>query len=346
MANTVEIKIKLEIENIFTKEYENFSYQLSISDNRSFPTRLLTLRGTFNKDWEATESITLNNASEVGKLSLRWFIYYQYRGETLLIKKGVSAKVIPLLNIALENSRERIPAKGFFDKATNKPVFIVKQNISRQCSHIDGAILIAEYITNEIKQNVKSQTAMLIRMNLESSQNPTPFSLNPEAEQAGTYGAALILWWKTVKTGSIWDHKHLIRDNPEFKKVAIHRPLEGNTPSKSYYHKYKDHDYYHDVWSNIHYGYVGLSVGFDKATLNKGSSHEQSNAGGNSDDPIDDTTTMNIGYTLYEKFGHDTESLTAQDILNVLEQATDDQLPESRQIHWCWHSENTVKIKR
>ena len=41
--------------------------------------------------------------------------------------------------------------------------------------------------------------------------------------------------------------------------------------SESYYHKYKEYDFYLDVWSNIHYGYVGLSVGFTEDLLLKGS---------------------------------------------------------------------------
>jgi len=34
--------------------------------------------------------------------------------------------------------------------------------------------------------------------------------------------------------------------------------------SESYYYKYKEYDFYLDVWSNIYYGYIGLSVGFSE----------------------------------------------------------------------------------
>ena len=55
---------------------------------------------------------------------------------------------------------------------------------------------------------------------------------------------------------------------------------------KSYWHKYKDYDYYYDVWSNIHYGYVGLSVGFDEKTLLGGADLAQviDSKGGNAED--------------------------------------------------------------
>ncbi len=63
-----------------------------------------------------------------------------------------------------------------------------------------------------------------------------------------------------VKSGAKWDHKPKIRD--QFKAYAVSRPLVGSgTRSKSYFHKYEEHDYFYDVWSNIHYGYVGLSLG-------------------------------------------------------------------------------------
>ncbi|MEG5915382.1 polymorphic toxin type 44 domain-containing protein, partial [Enterobacter bugandensis] len=81
--------------------------------------------------------------------------------------------------------------------------------------------------------------------------------------------AAMAVWYQTVKTGSIWDHKPIIRDR--FSSVAVARPLpRKGKPSRSYYHKFKQHDYFYDVWSNIHYGYVGLSVGFSESLLLKG----------------------------------------------------------------------------
>ena len=33
------------------------------------------------------------------------------------------------------------------------------------------------------------------------------------------------------------------------------------------WHKYGQHDYYFDIWSNIHYGYVGTASGFCRDKL-------------------------------------------------------------------------------
>jgi len=37
----------------------------------------------------------------------------------------------------------------------------------------------------------------------------------------------------------------------------IHYPIRGN----------EEYEYFYDIWSNIHFGYVGASVGFDRETL-------------------------------------------------------------------------------
>ncbi|WP_410260671.1 polymorphic toxin type 44 domain-containing protein [Klebsiella pneumoniae] len=72
----------------------------------------------------------------------------------------------------------------------------------------------------------------------------------------------MAIWYQTVKTGSIWDHKPKIRDF--FIRCSSTTTSRKGKSSKSYYHKFKQHDYFYDVWSNIHYGYVGRSVGFLK----------------------------------------------------------------------------------
>lgn len=83
-------------------------------------------------------------------------------------------------------------------------------------------------------------------------------------------GIALSLWIGIVDTGNPWDHKwQLVKDDRFNKnsKITVHRPTQRGIPSESHYHKYKDYDYFYDVWSNIHYGYLGLSVGFSEKSL-------------------------------------------------------------------------------
>ena len=210
------------------------------------------------------------------------------------------------------------------------------------CTHTDGALVVAEYIVNEIKKNVKSQTAEQIRYLIDKEtynesvkeweNSPWYNKLNPPPQLSPV--TAMAIWFQAVKTGSIWDHKHLIKS--KFGRVAVERPLTSGEVSKSHYHKYKNHDYFYDVWSNIHYGYVGLSTGFSVETLLAGSNIEQIRTSFESKkDPLDDIFCMNIGFSLFKEFGKYAEELTAQDILNALESGSDNVLTESRDEHWC-----------
>src|SRR5699024_10742300 len=98
-------------------------------------------------------------------------------------------------------------------------------------------------------------------------------------------------------------------------------PLKKDVIWKSFHHKYKDYDYFYDVWSNIHYGYIGLLVGFDKTTLLGGADKAQQidNQGEVQGDTPDDKISIQIGFELYEKFGENIDMLTAQDVLDLLD---------------------------
>ena len=106
------------------------------------------------------------------------------------------------------------------------------------------------------------------------------------------------LWSKQVKTGAPWDHKAQIRKNfGKWQQIGI------------------DYFYFYDIWSNIHYGYIGRLVGFSQTELKLGagaaqivartSSPEWSSS--NFDDPSDQAAIL-IGITLYN-----THQLIAQE---------------------------------
>ncbi|KAB8308357.1 hypothetical protein EH228_13265 [Erwinia endophytica] len=142
------------------------------------------------------------------------------------------------------------------------------------CLHTDGAVQVAEYILREIKTNVRSDTAETIRYLIgdtlkqrREEWDKLPFYAKMSPPPQPDLFSSMGIWYQTVKTGSTWDHKPKIRD--KFSAVAVARPLPppSNHASKSYFHKYKQYDYFYDVWSNIHYGYVGLSVGFSDEQL-------------------------------------------------------------------------------
>lgn len=221
------------------------------------------------------------------------------------------------------------------------------------CRHTDGAVKVADYILNEIKTNVRGRIANTIRNYIDEetiSNTLKEWDKLPLYEKLGSrpqvhMPEAIVIWYQMVKTGSVWDHKPKIRD--KFGSVAVARPLPSNTPSKSYYHKYKQYDYFYDIWSNIHYGYVGLSVGFSEELLLSGSTWEQNmTPGAVGDDTLDDVTSMEIGFALYHQHGKMAEKLTALDILNALDSAPVKSLPVSKQKHWCWNEKNHDQIEQ
>ena len=78
-------------------------------------------------------------------------------------------------------------------------------------------------------------------------------------------GAALLTWGMKVRRNGDWDHKPKIaaRFNPRTSGGPQHWHLYGNTL------------YFYDVWSNIHYGYVGTAASFSEAVLLDGAGLEQ-----------------------------------------------------------------------
>lgn len=98
---------------------------------------------------------------------------------------------------------------------------------------------LSRYISDEMRRNVRSGEAKQIAV---------------LRKQSFTHPVALAAWARLVDYGERWDHKDKI-----LKRFG---PWSTDLPTK--------HDYFLDVWSNIHYGYIGLSVGFDEGLLKLG----------------------------------------------------------------------------
>jgi len=69
----------------------------------------------------------------------------------------------------------------------------------------------------------------------------------------------MALWTERVGQGRKWDHK-----------VPLAEMYNGVV-----YHKQGDYDYFYDIWSNIHYGYVGRAGGLSESVLLDGAGAEQ-----------------------------------------------------------------------
>jgi hypothetical protein len=77
--------------------------------------------------------------------------------------------------------------------------------------------------------------------------------------------AALIAWGRKVRQNSDWDHKPKIASR--FNSCVPGQP--------QHWHLYGNTIYSYDIWSNLHYGYVGRAAGFSDAVLLDGAGLEQ-----------------------------------------------------------------------
>lgn len=137
------------------------------------------------------------------------------------------------------------------------------------CGCTDTAVDIARYIVGEMKKNPFTDVGKQITQ-------ANRFSPSAEIEEwkkqpwytklggmpdyygmaAGLRAGAMMKWASYVRPHGPWDHKPII------EKMLIAKGLFNRG-----WHKYGQYDYFYDIWSNIHYGYVGCAVGFGASTL-------------------------------------------------------------------------------
>lgn len=185
------------------------------------------------------------------------------------------------------------------------------------CNHTDTAVPLAEYMVREMKTNPFSIEGRAIlaansadpqALRAQWQQSPWYLRLgappNFGAAAAGQKAAAYGLWAERVAPGRPWDHKPLLREK-----------FRGEIHPR--WHKYGGHDYYYDIWSNIHYGYVGVAVGFSTAELINGAgiaqaladlrrgkppqNHPENGSWPASADDVPDHMSIKLGTDLYEQ---------------------------------------------
>ena len=114
---------------------------------------------------------------------------------------------------------------------------------------------------------------------------------------------AIPAWGLLVAPNMWWDHKPKLRKMLNFED-------ENGKPLENYRFPIREdenHEYYYDIWSNIHYGYVGTAAGFDRQTLQDGATIPV--LAGTNDEG--DVLTVDIGIELWNKYG---ASLTSEQL--------------------------------
>ena len=149
-------------------------------------------------------------------------------------------------------------------------------------AHRDELTPIADYIAAEMNRNAHGDDVRrMAQMNAFSSTDCiTDFTNLPLWKQLLGLGirpeqcvdmqmsyntAALLAWAAKVRQDGDWDHK---------PKIAA-RFRSCTSTGAGYWHLYGSTLYYYDVWSNVHYGYVGRAAGFSTSTLLDGAGLEQ-----------------------------------------------------------------------
>lgn len=152
----------------------------------------------------------------------------------------------------------------------------------RPPSHRDELTPIARYIAAEMNANAHGETVKRIaELNAFSADACiADFSKLPLWRQILGAGiepnqcvemqisyrtAALITWALKVRQNGDWDHK------PRIAASFHPRVAAGN----QHWHLYGNVLYYYEVWSNLHYGYVGTAAGFSETVLLDGAGLEQ-----------------------------------------------------------------------
>ncbi|PWK31742.1 polymorphic toxin type 44 domain-containing protein, partial [Pseudomonas sp. OV226] len=130
---------------------------------------------------------------------------------------------------------------------------------------------LAAYIASEMNTNIHHPSVLKMKELLSydvaeetRKQMALPWyaqigTTSPQAIAASNGTAAMALFTERVGQDRPWDHK------PTLLK------LFGGKPR----HKQGAYDYFYDIWSNIHYGYVGRAGGLSESVLSDGAGAEQ-----------------------------------------------------------------------
>ncbi len=161
-----------------------------------------------------------------------------------------------------------VAANALVDTGTPPPEQQAESVQSPVCDHPDQMEPLANYIAGEMNRNILSPevSAMqkLYSYDPASPDRKPPLfkgAGGPTSRLLGSYmdiAAAWTIWAGKVGPRMDWDHK------PKLRKLFV-----------GVYHKQGGYDYFYDIWSNIHYGYVGVVAGMSESELLDGAGAAQ-----------------------------------------------------------------------
>jgi uncharacterized Zn-binding protein involved in type VI secretion len=139
------------------------------------------------------------------------------------------------------------------------------------CNHPDQMEELAAYIAGEMNRNIKHPSVLRMKelISYDSDAAAKKFRELPwYARLAGPPNFNTIAWTKKLEAMAIW--AGLVGQNMEWDhKPKLRKLFPG------IWHKQGKYIYYFDIWSNIHYGYVGILGGLSESVLLDGAGAEQ-----------------------------------------------------------------------
>jgi hypothetical protein len=213
-------------------------------------------------------------------------------------------------------------------------VYISKEKIrkyNKVCKICRWSLLeeVVEYIHQKMMNNLESEVAKCITEKLKIlDQERTWHDLLNLSDDFKEVGKGYYKWYQLVKTGGDWDYEEYIGDN--YSRWSCDLLNKEKYPTA--------------IWSNIHYGYLGLAVGFKKEELLNGAGIAQVKEGfdnlpegyfkrifeeiGDTDflaalDDPKDQESIKIGFELWESQGED---LTVENIIEIIRNRSEDQI--------------------
>jgi hypothetical protein len=131
---------------------------------------------------------------------------------------------------------------------------------------------LAAYIAGEMNRNIKHPSVLKMKelISYDSDAAAKKFRELPwYARLAGPPNFNTIAWTKKLEAMAIWTKQ--VGQNMEWD----HKPKLRAMYSGVVRHKQGKYEYYYDIWSNIHYGYVGIAGGLSESVLLDGAGAEQ-----------------------------------------------------------------------
>jgi hypothetical protein len=152
------------------------------------------------------------------------------------------------------------------------PPFYISYCIEKTCTHPDRMEELASYIAGEMNRNIHDPAVLDMRRLIEFdpvAEEEQFARLSPLAHLDGPPNFSAIAMTKKVAAATIWTKK--VGQN----QVWDHKPKLQKKYNGVVWHKQGKYAYYYDIWSNIHYGFIGIIAGLSESVLLDGAGAEQ-----------------------------------------------------------------------